>query len=399
MIYLDNSATTKPCEAAVQAMHEALENGWFNPSAAYGPAVRAEKRMWEARELLANAAGAKPDWLVFTASGSEADSLAILGSAARFHGAKRVLLFGGRTSGGARTKAQLEAMGHTVETFGAGPDGVVDLPRIASMLDEHVALLSCMQVNNETGAIQPIEEIARLLKQANPQALDACGRVQGFLRVPFRMERSLVDLYSVSAHKIHGPKGVAALFVREGVRIAARVEGGGQEHALRFRHGEHAWDCRFCRCRTVDAFLPGARAGAARGKDAPYMSGCAGRFRCASMGRILAAESAAPHILNLSLGVRGEVLLHALEQEGVYVGTGSACSSKKREMSAAFRAMGAQKSAAETRCALSIGMMNTLEEADEAAQAVLRCLQVYGGVSKEIRAMRESFLYGLARYI
>lgn len=84
MIYLDNSATTKPCKAAVQAMHEALENGWFNPSAAYGPAVRAEKRMWEARELLANAVGAKPDWLVFTASGSEADSLAILGTAARF---------------------------------------------------------------------------------------------------------------------------------------------------------------------------------------------------------------------------------------------------------------------------------------------------------------------------
>lgn len=101
------------------------------------------------------------------------------------------------------------------------------------MLDEHVALLSCMQVNNETGAIQPIEEIARLLKQANPQALMHVDGVQGFLRVPFRMERSLVDLYSVSAHKIHGPKGVAALFVREGVRIAARVEGGGQEHALR----------------------------------------------------------------------------------------------------------------------------------------------------------------------
>lgn len=111
MIYLDNSATTKPCKAAVQAMHEALENGWFNPSAAYGPAVRAEKRMWEARELLANAVGAKPDWLVFTASGSEADSLAILGSAARFHGGKRVLLFAGEHPAVLRTKAQLEAMG------------------------------------------------------------------------------------------------------------------------------------------------------------------------------------------------------------------------------------------------------------------------------------------------
>lgn len=111
MIYLDNSATTKPCKAAVQAMHEALENGWFNPSAAYGPAVRAEKRMWEARELLANAVGAKPDWLVFTASGSEADSLAILGSAAAFSWRQARFALCGRTSGGAADESTVGGNG------------------------------------------------------------------------------------------------------------------------------------------------------------------------------------------------------------------------------------------------------------------------------------------------
>ena len=246
MIYLDNSATTKPCEAAVQAMHEALENGWFNPSAAYGPAVRAEKRMWEARELLANAAGAKPDWLVFTASGSEADSLAILGSAARFHGAKRVLLFAGEHPAVLRTKAQLEAMGHTVETFGAGPDGVVDLPRIASMLDEHVALLSCMQVNNETGAIQPIEEIARLLKQANPQALMHVDGVQGFFARPLFGWSVPLSIFTACQHIRFMAQRVWQLCLcakvcasRRGWKAAVRST------PLRSGTEKHAWDCRF----------------------------------------------------------------------------------------------------------------------------------------------------------
>lgn len=377
MIYLDNSATTKPCEPAVRAMREALEDNWFNPSAAYGPSVKAEKRMNRAREIIASAVGAKPSQLVFTGSGTEADSLAILGSAARFHGTKRILLFAGEHPAVLRTKAQLESMGHTVELFGAHKDGVADLEALENMLDERVALVSCMQVNNETGAIQPVCEISKMVKRVSPDALVHVDGVQGFLRVPMQMKTAGVDLYSVSAHKIHGPKGMGALLIGDGVKLAPRIEGGGQEKGLRsgtentpgiagfaaaaewlLSQEERAKKLREVKLRLYHKLLDAIPELYVNGPDPE-------------------SDCAAPHILNLSLGVRGEVMLHALEQEHVYVGNGSACSSKKREMSAPFKAMRATAQHAEMAVRFSFGMMNTLEEADEAAQAVIRCQQMY----------------------
>ena len=205
MIYLDNSATTKPCEAALLAMRGALEADWFNPSAAYGPAVRAEKKMTQARRALLEAAGAQSAELTFTGSGSEADSLAIVGSAERFHGARRVLIFGGEHPAVLNTREQLERLGHTVETFPARRDGVADLEKLAAALDENVGLVSCMQVNNETGAVQPVGEIARLIREKCPGALFHVDGVQGFLRVPLAFDQSGIDLYTCSGHKIHGP--------------------------------------------------------------------------------------------------------------------------------------------------------------------------------------------------
>lgn len=382
MIYLDNSATTKPCEPALRAMREALENDWFNPSAAYGPAVRAEKAMTGARETLAAALHMPAECLFFTGSGSEADSLAIVGSAERFHGKKRVLLFAGEHPAVLRTREQLEKLGHTVETFPARKDGVANLEKLSAVLDENVALVSCMQVNNETGAIQPVAEISRMVKAANPQAIMHVDGVQGFLRVPMDMTREGVDLYSFSAHKIHGPKGVGALAVRPGVKLAPRVEGGGQEKGLRSGTENTAG-------------IAGFGAAAAWLLSQPERARTLRQIKLRLYARLREAiadlrvngpdpesELAAPHILNLSLGVRGEVLLHALEAEKVYVGNGSACSSKKREMSAAFRAMNASKLSAETAVRFSLGMMNTLEEADAAADAVIRCVEAYGAFQR-----------------
>lgn len=382
MIYLDNSATTKPCEAALLAMRGALETDWFNPSAAYGPAVRAEKKMTQARRALLEAAGAQSAELTFTGSGSEADSLAIVGSAERFHGARRVLIFGGEHPAVLNTCEQLERLGHTVETFPARRDGVADLEKLAAALDENVGLVSCMQVNNETGAVQPVGEIARLIREKCPGALFHVDGVQGFLRVPLAFDQSGIDLYTCSGHKIHGPKGIGALIARKGVRLNPRIEGGGQEKGLRSGTENTAGIAGFAAAAQWLAAQPKRFETLRAAKLRLYARLRAEIPELRVNGPDPESGVAAPHILNLSLGVRGEVMLHALEAEGVYVGNGSACSTHKREMSAAFRAMNAGRQAAETAVRFSLGMMNTIEEMDAAADAVIRCYKTYAAFQR-----------------
>lgn len=382
MIYLDNSATTKPCEAALLAMRGALETDWFNPSAAYGPAVRAEKKMTQARRALLEAAGAQSAELTFTGSGSEADSLAIVGSAERFHGARRVLIFGGEHPAVLNTREQLERLGHTVETFPARRDGVADLEKLAAALDENVGLVSCMQVNNETGAVQPVGEIARLIREKCPGALFHVDGVQGFLRVPLAFDQSGIDLYTCSGHKIHGPKGIGALIARKGVRLNPRIEGGGQEKGLRSGTENTAGIAGFAAAAQWLAAQPKRFETLRAAKLRLYARLRAEIPELRVNGPDPESGVAAPHILNLSLGVRGEVMLHALEAEGVYVGNGSACSTHKRETSAAFRAMNAGRQAAETAVRFSLGMMNTIEEMDAAADAVIRCYKTYAAFQR-----------------
>ena len=382
MIYLDNSATTKPCEAALLAMRGALETDWFNPSAAYGPAVRAEKKMTQARRALLEAAGAQSAELTFTGSGSEADSLAIVGSAERFHGARRVLIFGGEHPAVLNTREQLERLGHTVETFPARRDGVADLEKLAAALDENVGLVSCMQVNNETGAVQPIGEIARMIREKCPGALFHVDGVQGFLRVPLAFDQSGIDLYTCSGHKIHGPKGIGALIARKGVRLNPRIEGGGQEKGLRSGTENTAGIAGFAAAAQWLAAQPKRFETLRAAKLRLYARLRAEIPELRVNGPDPESGEAASHILNLSLGVRGEVMLHALEAEGVYVGNGSACSTHKREMSAAFRAMNAGRQAAETAVRFSLGMMNTIEEMDAAADAVIRCYKTYAAFQR-----------------
>lgn len=382
MIYLDNSATTKPCPEALLAMREALETEWFNPSAAYGPAIRAEKKMSQARRALLEAAGARSAELVFTGSGSEADSLAIVGSAERFHGAKRVLIFAGEHPAVLNTRAQLERLGHTVETFPARRDGTADTEKLAAMFDERVGLVSCMQVNNETGAIQPVGEIAKLVHEKCPDALFHVDGVQGFLRVPLEFETSGIDLYACSGHKIHGPKGIGALIVRKGVRLSPRVEGGGQEKGLRSGTENTAGIAGFAAAARWLCSMPNRAQTLREAKLRLYSRLREEIPELRVNGPDPESGDAAPHVLNVSLGVRGEVMLHALETEGVYVGNGSACSTHKREMSAAFRAMNASRQAAETAVRFSLGMMNTIEEMDAAADAVIRCYKMYAAFQR-----------------
>ncbi|MBE5787646.1 MAG: cysteine desulfurase [Clostridiales bacterium] len=367
-IYLDNSATTRPCEEAILAMEESMREGYFNPSALYAPALMAEKQLRTARELILGSLRAPASYrVIFTAGGTEADNLAILGVLSGIHGGGRILYGAGEHS--AVKEACKAAAGFEALEMPYDREGRIDLAALEALLTPDVRMICCMQVNNETGAIQPLDEIRRLRNLHCPQAHFHVDGVQGYLRVPFDMKATDADSYALSAHKIHGPKGVGALVIKNTVKLHPRMVGGGQENNLRsgtentpgiagmaaaIRHYPtenqmlqikmHLWEC-------IKAVIPGASV------NGPAPDG----------------PDAAPHILNVSLPpVRSETMLHALEGEGIFIGMGSACAAHKQKVSAVLTAMHTPRPQAESALRFSLCPENTMEEMERTADCLKR---------------------------
>lgn len=232
-IYLDNSATTKPSAAVIAAMTDALENGWYNPSALYRPAMDAEKAVENAREICLKAAGAANQRMVFTSGGTEADNIAILGHLRTKHKPGRVLMLSVEHPAVLNCAQEAEHMGHKVVPIPVDRRGVVDLPALEGLLGEDVHLITLMQVNNEVGAVQPIAEVAALRDRFAPNAAIHVDGVQGFLRVPLNFNALKIQSYAFSGHKIHASKGVGGLIFRKDHKLSPIVFGGGQEDNLR----------------------------------------------------------------------------------------------------------------------------------------------------------------------
>lgn len=368
MAYLDNSATTQPCAAAVEAMVRCMNEGFYNPSSVYRPAVDAFRAVRECRETLLRAVHGDGCDLTFTSGGTEANNLAVLGSVGRMRGKQVVAVSAVEHPSVHEAFEQLRAEGHDVRVIGVTESGELHWDELARALDDGASLVSCMQVNNETGALL---DAARLHRLVNGRALIHVDGVQGFLRVPFEMKYA--DLYTLSGHKIHGPKGIGALVVRKGVRLAPRQIGGGQENGLR-SGTENTPGIAGLRAaaealmRQQDRLFDGLMQKKLHLIEA---------FRTAVPEMLVNGpepEKAAPHIVNLSFpGVRGEVMLHALEAEGVYASTGSACSSKKLKVSNVLLAMGIAPERAEWALRFSISPHTTVEEIDEAAEKLRVC--------------------------
>lgn len=369
MIYLDNSATTRPFDSVIDAMSACMREMYFNPSAAYKPAVDVDREMRECRKRIAAQLGAQEDEILFTSGGTESDNLAILGFAETLRpdcGANFVCSAIEHPAV-SETIRRVEKLGIEVRVLPIDHRGVVDLAAAEGVIDENTALVSCMQVSNETGAIQPIGALSALAHGKNPRVRVHVDGVQGFMRVPMHMGRMGVDMYALSGHKIHGPKGVGALVVRKGVRLVPQMTGGGQEKNL--RSGTY----------NAPAILGLGRAVAQMAEDGDGME----RLRAMKLrlwqqlsaiegvrvnGPMPDAADAAPHILSVSFdGVRGEVMRNALEGAGVLVSTGSACASHKQKVSATLRAMGLTGEQADGTIRISLGLLNTMDEMDEAA--------------------------------
>ncbi|MBP3655306.1 MAG: cysteine desulfurase [Clostridia bacterium] len=369
MMYFDNSATTRPFDSVIDGMSASMRDGFYNASAAYRPAMDIEKQIHACRQAIIAQTGAKrEDEVIFTAGGTESDNLAILGAAAAIRRAGVFLVSSIEHPAVAETMRRVEKMGHEVRIMPINARGVIDLEACERLMDEDTAFISCMQVSNETGAIQPVAELSAMARAKNRSVLVHVDGVQGFMRVPMNMSRMGVDLYALSGHKIHGPKGVGALVVRKGVRLIPQTTGGGQEKGI--RSGTYNSPAIIGLHKAIEEM-------AARQADVEAMRALKLRLyeRVSRLDGVKvngpepAAADSAPHILSLSFdGVRGEVMRNALEGEGILVSTGSACSSHKQKVSASLRSMGLSETQADGTIRISFGLMNNEQEIDTAAE-------------------------------
>ena len=367
MIYLDNSATTRPLEEAVAAARHCFEEEYYNPSSAYGPAVRVERSVNDARARLAQSLGVTPSEVIYTSGATESNNMALLATQSVR-----------RTSGTLiTTKIEhpsvfevfrfMENQGFSVSYLDVDESGAVRLDALDAALSQSTSLVSIMQVNNETGAINDIAQAYALIKSRAPQALFHVDGVQAFCKMPFM--KVPCDLYSISGHKFHGPKGIGALYIRQNTPFFGGFIGGGQERG--FRSGT---------TNTPGILGMDAALTAYRNNQSEWVSVMrANKLRLAEYIKEIPdtalngprPENGAPHILNASfLGVRGEVLLHALEERGILVSTGSACSAHKKGKNRVLSAMGIQGPRQEGALRFSLSPFNTAEEMDQTAQAL-----------------------------
>ncbi len=364
-IYLDNSATTRVTESVARAVLREMTEDYFNPSALYAPSLHAMKRMDACRQAILTRlrapAGAR---VVFTSGGTEADALAIRGALSPFRDGR--ILFGAGEHPAVRENCLMQKGFEALE-IPYTREGLCDLEKLRALITPDTRLICCMQVNNETGAVQPLREIADIRDESAPGAILHVDGVQGFLRVPMDMAKTGADSYALSGHKIHAPKGVGALVASPRVRLSPLVSGGGQEGGL--RSGTENTPGIAGLCAAVTEYPDD---NAMRELKLAFLSDVRRRAPEAVVnGPDPASAAAAPHILNFSLPpVRGETMLHALEGDLIYVGVGSACSSKKKKTSGVLQTMGVPAKIAGCAVRVSLSPYTTAEEVARAAGRV-----------------------------
>ena len=370
MIYLDNSATTRPFDCVIDTMARSMRETYFNASASYKPAVDVDREIRACRKAIAAQLGAQEDEVYFTAGGTESDNLAIVGYAQTLRRPANFVLSAIEHPAVADTVHRVAALGHEVRVLPVTSRGVADLESAESLIDENTALVSCMHVSNETGAIQPVEQLSRIAKAKNPDVRIHVDGVQGFMRVPMHMGKMGVDMYALSGHKIHGPKGVGVLVVKKGVRLTPQMTGGGQEKNLRSgTYNSPAILGLGCAVKEMAAKREAVEA--MRNLKAHLAALLLEMGGAYVNGPKPEEADSAPHVLSMSFdGVRGEVMRNALEGAGILVSTGSACASHKQKTSSSLRAMGVTGERADGTIRISLGLFNTMEEMNETAAQI-----------------------------
>ena len=384
LVYLDNSATTRQYDAVTETMLQAMRENYGNPSSLHALGLAAEKEVRAARKTLAAAIGAKEEALYFTACGTESDNTVLFGAAqAKKRSGNKILVSAAEHPAILEPARKLESLGYEVVRIGVDRLCHPDMNQLAAELTEDTILISIMGVNNETGTIMPIPEIAKIKADYNKaHGTDIwlhSDCVQAFGKIPLDLATNYrgVDLLSLSAHKIHGPKGMGALYVRKDLNLPAFLLGGGQERHLRSGTENTPGIIGFGKAAALAMMNFDTRIETMRACRKFLLEACKAEIPDIRINSP-EDETACPSVLNISfLGTRGEVLLHTLEQDGIYVSTGSACASNHASAkgSHVLNAMGLSPKEIEGAIRFSFSEFNTIEEMEYTVEKVKAAVQ------------------------
>ncbi len=366
MIYLDNSATTKPCAAAVEAMTKALTEDWGNPSSLYGFGIDTARALRGARAQLAAALGAETDRVFFISGGTEADNWAIYGTVKRLgKRGKHIITTAIEHPAVLNCMKDLQAQGYEVTYLQPDNLGNISAGDLKAVLRPDTILVSVMMVNNEVGSVMPIAQMAKLTHRISPNAIFHTDAVQGFLKVPFSAKTLGADLISISSHKIHGPKGAGALYISPRLKsFPALLLGGGQENG--YRSGTEATPAIFGFCAAAAAM--GATFQADIQRESALKQQLVDRLSRLD-GVVINGAHDAPHILSLSIpGLPTQNSINILQDAGICVSAGSACA--KGHRSHTLEAMRLSPEVMDSSFRISLCRDTTQEELDKLVQVI-----------------------------
>lgn len=370
-IYLDNSATTKPAEEVIEAVNRMMREEYGNPSSLHRKGIEAEKAVNRARNIIASGLGAMPAEIIFTSGGTESNNMAVKGYAdANCRSGRHLITSKIEHPSVLNIFKDLEKRGYEVDYVNVSPEGIVDMENLKNLVRNDTILVSIMYVNNEVGTIQPIDRISATLKTSGRNIALHVDAVQAFGKIPVDVRKIGADIVSVSSHKIHGPKGVGAVFVKKGTKLNPVFLGGGQEWEMRSGTENVPGICGFG--KAAETALGDIEASyhhvlQLRKTFLDRLGEKLGDFSTNPRNTALSL----PYILNITFrGVKGEVLVHALEEEGIYISTGSACSSKKHVQSVVLKEMKLCPEDAEGSVRVSFSRYNTTEEVLHAANRI-----------------------------
>lgn len=368
--YMDNSATTKPCNTAIQNINFALSDTWGNPSSLYDMGFRAQMLVDDTRKAVANLLKCREDEIYFTGSGTEGNNTALLGAAyARKKRGKRIVTTTIEHPSVLETAKRLESEGFEVIYLRPQSDGAVSADDLKNAINKDTILVSIMLVNNETGAIQPVKQAAEIIKQSGAPALLHCDGVQAFGKMPINLSELGVDLFTASGHKIHGPKGVGILYIKKGVTIKPLITGGGQEKNM--RSGTESVPLIYG-LKGATQELGSINENLKKQKELWLYA--KDTLLDTKLVTINSPDNALPYILNISVaGYRSETLLHFLEAQGVYVSSGSACA--KGEGSYVLHEMGLSRQRVDSALRISFSRYNTTDDIDALKSALISATQ------------------------
>ncbi len=368
--YLDNSATTKVCKKAKDYMMDTLENCWGNPSSLHEKGIEADTLLLKARETVAKALFCEKEEIFFTSGGTEGNNLAVFGAA---YGNKRkgnrVITSAVEHPSVQKAFDRLEKEGFEVIRIGTDAYGEIDFDALTDAINEKTILVSIMAVNNEVGTVQPVDKIASVIKRKNSPALFHIDAVQAFGKITLNVKKLGADLMTVSSHKIHGPKGVGALFIKKGTKLSPVAVGGGQERDIRPGTEPMPAIAGFMGAveeLTVKSSLE---------KITELRDGFLRELLKREAIVINSPDSALPYIINISLpGYRSETLLNFLSDSGIYVSSGSACA--KGHKSHVLTAMKLSDRLIDSSLRISLSRFTTREELDFFLNTLDRAMKV-----------------------